>query len=363
MRLRLVKIASAVALTFLFSSTAWADRCKFSSEKDPHETDDPDPRGLNCSKCKEIADAIAKSDPNVWTLDIKYGKPKRVEVKRETGNPEVYWYVYYELTNNDKLERPCFIDVTAESDKGKNTYTYHDCIVPEVKAELRRVVGVKDGETLYTSEELCLTDGKNKLPSKDLPEKVHRDQASGIYEGANAKLSFPMIKPGETRKCVAMFQKLDTEFDFLTIYFHGLTNTTTSIPTTPDKPDALNPEASPVAAASEGEVRLVNDPKMQEPEANKRKVVERIFAIEFSCLGDEFAKAARPIVTNEEQLLRPKNLEKDEAAPPKYHDVGIFGTEIVEPADSTLEGKRVNPYTLLGRKWIQAEKWIKSDLR
>jgi len=321
------------------------------------------------------------------------GRPKRLEIKSGFGaassgllpgyspTSEVYWYVYYEVTNTDKVERPCFIDVCAESDKGKNTYTYHDFMVPECKEELRRILGIKEGETLYTSEELRKIDAsiQNKLPVRDdatpntnfATTKVERDAADGIYKGGCAVLAFPMIKPGETRKCVALFSKLDTEFDFLTIYFHGLTNTTTSVTeygvsvngtVTPPPPDSLNPEASPVAAA-ETEIRLVNDPKIQEPDANKRKIIERVFVLEYSCLGDEFAKTARSIITNEEQWIRPKNLERDETAPPKYHEVGIFGTEIVEPEDATLEGKKVSPFTFLGRKWIQTEKTIKSDSR
>lgn len=371
----LPKIAGGIALTLLLAAPARAEKCKFGPQEGPlaHDRDDADPP-LKCKKCEEIASDITQNDPNVWTLDLKYSNPKRVEIKREVGSTEVFWYVYYEVTNKDKLERPCFIDVTAESDKGKNRHLYHDSIVPEVKEELRKRVGAKADEVIYTSEELChIGNGVNELPNKDNPEsgkpepgkailpKVNRNAASGIYEGANAKLGFLMIKPGETKRCVAVFAKLNTEFDFLTIYFHGLCNTTTSVMKT-DKPDSLNPEASPVAVA-EAEVRLVHDGKIQEPEANKRKVIERVFAIEYSCLGDEFAKTSRSTVKNEEQWLRPRNQEKDETKPAVYNDVGHFGTEIVEPEDATLDQKKTAPYTFLGRKWIQTEKVIKSDLR
>src|SRR5581483_8728796 len=322
-----LRVAGGVALTLLIATPAFAEKCKFIKPDDPlaHERDESDPP-LRCRRCEEIAAEIAKNDANVWTLDLKHGRPRRIEIKKETGTSEVYWYIYYEVTNNDKLDRPCFIDVSAESDKGKNTYKYHDSMVPECKEELKKILGIKKDETLYTSEELRSPGEKNELPNKDnagtgrgppasdlnpppgsaiLP-KVNRNKESGIYEGANAKLGFLMIKPGETKKCVALFGKLDTEFDWLTIYFYGLCNTTTSVMKT-DKADALNPEASPVAVAEAGELRLVNDSKMQEPEANKRKVVERIFCIEYSCLGDEFAKTARSIIKNEEQHVRPKN--------------------------------------------------------
>jgi hypothetical protein len=409
----IAKVATSFALLVLLALPARADKCKFGD----HETDDPDPRGLKCTKCQELADAIAHGDKDasssreVWTLAMSYGKtptgialpprPRRLEIGlcrrgefpvtrpelalATTKETEVYWYIYYEITNNDKVERPCFVDVCAESNKGKNTYTYHDCMVPECKDELRRIFAIKEGETLFTSEELRYVPpatAQNKPPVRDdatqqtnyATTKVARDEKDGIYKGGCAVLALPMIKPGETRKCVALFSKLDTEFDFLTVYFHGLANTTTSIPEfalqiagipqTPQTPgDSLNPEASPVAGAAEAELRLVNDPKMQEPEQNKRKVVERVFCLEFSCLGDEFAKTARPIVTNEEQLIRPKNLERDEGQPARYHEVGHFGQEIVEAEDAALEGKKVSPYTFLGRKWIQTEKSIKSDSR
>lgn len=382
----LLETAGGLALSLLLATPAYAEKCKFVKADDPqaHERDDADPP-LKCRKCEEIAAEIAKNDANVWTLDLKLGHPKRIEIKKETGHSEVYWYLYYEVTNNDRLERPCFIDVSAESDKGKRTYKYHDSMVPECKEELKRIIGIKKDETLYTSEDLRNTGTPNELPNKDNPEvgkgvlpKVTRNKDSGIYEGANAKLGYLMIKPGETKRCVAVFGKLDNEFDWLTIYFHGLCNTTTSNmkiekpdlrePFAPGKkvemPDSLNPEAAPVAVAAESELRLVHDSKMQEPDANKRKVVERVFCVEYSCLGDEFAKTARSIIKNEEQDVRPKNLERDETKPAVHHDVGLYGTEIVESADATVEGnKKAAKYTFTGRKWIQTEKVIKSDLR
>ncbi|HZU98770.1 MAG TPA: hypothetical protein VFF73_18840, partial [Planctomycetota bacterium] len=173
---RIFGIAACLMLTAVFAPSAWADRCPFSTVDNPHDCDDPNP--LKCKKCEEIAAQIAKRDPNVWTLDLavtaedfkkkyvtdptlakslarKFGVPRRVEIKKELGASEVYWYVYYEVTNNDELERPCWIHVTAESDKGKNTVFYNDSIVPEVLEELKKIVGVKEGETLYTSTELC----------------------------------------------------------------------------------------------------------------------------------------------------------------------------------------------------------------
>jgi len=406
---------SGVAISLLTASPAFAQKCDFSPNKtdskgninpDYHERDPNDPP-LRCKKCEEIAARIAKQDANVWTLDLKYGKPKRIEVKKELGTSDVYWYVYYEVTNNTDLERPCFIDVAAESDKGKNTYHYHDMMVPECKEELRKILGIKADELLYTSEELRAPGVPNKLPNKDSPEtrpaldpdakkefpdpapntaitpQVARSKTSGLYEGGNASIGYLMIKPGETKKCVALFGKLDPEFDFLTIYFYGLCNTTTSnmpvvmpdhrgLPKTDEdfernkkveQPDSINPEANPVAAVAESEKRLVNDSKIQEPVAKKAKVIERIFCIEYSCTGDEFAKTTRPIVPHEDQPTRPRNLERDETKPAVYHDVGLYGTEIVEPEDATVEGNKKARFTYTARKWIQTEKVIASDLR
>lgn len=331
----LLKVAGSVVLAVAFALPAYAEKCKFGD----HERDENDPP-LKCKKCEEISEELARKDPHVWTLQLKYDRPRRLEIKRETGTSEVYWFVAYEVTNIDKVARPCFVDVTAESDKGKNTYTYHDSVLPDLKDELRRVVGVKDGETLFTQTEMCLPGQgeENALPNKD-----------GTVKTGQARIAFQTIQPGETRKCVAVFDKIDPEFDVLTIYFHGLTNTI----------HALNPESSPVA---EGEYRLINDDaKTADP--YRRKVVERIFAVEWECLGDEFAKTTRSIRKREEQTLRPKNLARDESEPAKYHDVGVFGTEIVEPEEKAVEGKKPSPFTFLGRKWIQVEKTIKSDLR
>jgi hypothetical protein len=361
-----LKVASGVALVTVLStmtatiSPALAEKCKFGD----HERDENDPP-LKCRKCEEIAKSLAEVNPHVWTLQIAYHHPRRVEVKREAGvgKSEVYWFIAYEVTNTDKVPRPCFIDVCAESDKGKNTYTYHDSIVPECKEEIRRILGMKEGETLYTQTEMCLPNQgeANALPNKDGAVKVGPDPTTvkqtpdpsegAIQSGGNAKLALQLLAPGETRKCAACFGKLDTEFDVLTIFFQGLCNPV----------EALNPEASPVA---EGEYRIVaDDVKTADP--YRRKIVERVLAIEFECLGDEFAKTTRSIYKHEEQLLRPINLNKDPdpAAPPRYHEVGVFGTEIIDAEEKTVEGKKSSPYTFLARKWIQVEKTIKSDLR
>src|SRR5579883_2059325 len=204
---RIFGIAACLMLTAVFAPSAWADRCPFSTVDNPHDCDDPNP--LKCKKCEEIAAQIAKRDPNVWTLDLavtaedfkkkyvtdptlakslarKFGVPRRVEIKKELGASEVYWYVYYEVTNNDELERPCWIHVTAESDKGKNTVFYNDSIVPEVLEELKKIVGVKEGETLYTSTELCHPgQEQNKLPSKDNPTPQAGRPGEGILPKVN----------------------------------------------------------------------------------------------------------------------------------------------------------------------------------
>jgi hypothetical protein len=361
-----------------FAAPAFAEKCPFSAATDPHERDENDPP-LKCRKCEEIAEKIAHKDANVWTLDLKYGKPRRVEVKREAKNSEVYWFIHYEVTNVDTVPRPCFIDVTAESDKGRNTYTYHDSAVPEVVEEARRILGLKESETLYTQVDLCMpgpdSEGKrleNRLPNKDGTVLELTDQSGkplvdsrsgkpafsrfidrdGVVKDGPAKIAFSLIQPGETRKCVAIFQQLDAEMDVLTIYFQGLTNAV----------DALNPEAVPVG---EGDFRIVNDElKANDPDhPYRRKVIDRLFVLEYECLGDEFSKSSRSIKPHEEQRVRPVNLSKDETDPVRYHDVGVFGTEIVEPEEKTIEGRKTVPFTFLARKWIQVERTIKSDLR
>src|SRR4051812_45359051 len=125
------------------SRVAFAEKCPFSASD--HDKDENDPP-LRCKKCEAIAEELARKNKSVWTLDFKYSRPKRVEVKKETGQPDVFWYVYYEVTNIDKVDHPCFIDVMAESDKGKNRHDYHDTAVAEVTDELRKILGIKEGE-------------------------------------------------------------------------------------------------------------------------------------------------------------------------------------------------------------------------
>ncbi|MBI3725249.1 hypothetical protein HY251_15060, partial [bacterium] len=325
---------------------------------DRDESDHP----LKCKKCEAIAEKLSRENPSVWTLQLKYDRPKRVEVKRELKEgSEVYWYIYYEIKNIDKIDRPCFIDVMAESDKGKNQHWYHDHAVPEVVAELRKILAIKDDEVLHTQVELT-TPNKgeaNQLPNKD-----------GTVRGGEAKLALPSIKPGETKRCVAIFPKFDNEMDVLTVYFHGLCNTIAGIPSetrasnfpSPHETvlvDGSNPETSPVA---EGEGRLIADDAKNAGDY-KRKVIDRVYAIEYECPGDEFAKSVRSIPKHEEQTLRPKNLARYPDDPVKYHDVGVFGTEIIEPEEKQIEGKKASPFTFLARKWIQVERTIKSDLK
>src|SRR3954470_15624135 len=73
------------ALVLGTTGPAFAEKCQFSAASDPHDRDENDPP-LKCHKCDEIGDKIKARDTNVWTPDLKYGKPRRVEVKREAKN-------------------------------------------------------------------------------------------------------------------------------------------------------------------------------------------------------------------------------------------------------------------------------------
>ncbi len=344
--IRWSSFVAAASLAVGLGLPAYAEKCPFAGP-DGHERDESDPP-LRCKKCEAIAEELRAKNPSVWTLKLTYDRPKRVEVKRELKeNAEVYWYIYYEITNQDKIDRPCFIDVMAESDKGKNQYWYHDSAVPEVTEELKKILGIKENEVLHTQLEMT---SPNKGETNQLPNK------DGTVKGGEAKIALPTIKPGETKKCVAVFTKFDNEMDVLTIYFHGLCNTVAGVPI---PIDGLNPETSPV---SEGEGRLIaDDAKTADP--YRRKVIDRVYAIEYECTGDEFKKSTRPIIKHEEQTLRPRNLAKDEGDPVKYHDIGVFGTEIIDPEEKTIEGKKPSPFTFLARKWVQVERTIKSDLK
>jgi len=252
MRIPLILAAAlAVAVPALVPRAprvASAEECPF-CHKDIEEG-----RGtFNCRACEETANVIARETLQ-WTLEFKHEKPRRVTVKGEANAHETYWWFAYTIKNVDKDAHSFSIAITAESDKGKNVAKYIDTAVPEVTAEVRRILGVKEGETLDTQAELSgvAPGGQHTPPAKDAPPA-----------GESAKLALPTVKPGQVRRCIAMFKAFDPELDVLTIRVHGL--------------------------SSDVEVEPIADQPF------RRKVRDRVLEIKYESPGDEFMTQVRPI--------------------------------------------------------------------
>lgn len=175
----------------------------------------------------------------------KFTRPRAIVIKKETDEPEVYWYLLYTIQNHDKDDHPFFLNVSACSDKanasdygvahnlghkigGKDSAIYNDLARDDVKKavqrklinELSRGEGMKDrGTDLADWTTLCLP--KELAKKTELqPKEVEGEGIKETDEGVN----LPVIKAGETKRCIAIFKKLDNEARTIKIYFQGLTN-------------------------------------------------------------------------------------------------------------------------------------------
>lgn len=218
----------------------------------------------------EKAKQIAKNS-GLWYLKFKHEAPRWISMNNDLGvedgkiphefsgsakqlRTENYFYVFYTITNKEEKDIRVFINVTGESDKNKNVTSsrdrkqkfvskwdrmrvkdvdekkadakldkrklfrsryrknYHDvhdkAVFKKVEAILRYRGKVKKGEKLYSQVDLTIPTTKTNLNA----------------DPATRKLAMPVMKPGETRKCVAIFRRFDVEMDVLVLTFRGLSN-------------------------------------------------------------------------------------------------------------------------------------------
>lgn len=223
----------------------------------------------NCQECEKAANDIAQKAA-AWTIQLKHEKPRRVTVKDDSGTPETFWWFSYTLKNTDQDAHEFSMHISAVSDKGKNLYQYEDGSVPEVVAEIRRILGMKEGETLYTQAELNTSPQgqQHQLPGKEAPPG-----------GGSGKVALPTIKPGETFRCVAIFKKLDAEMDRLKISVHGLSN---------------DVEVKQTDQPWDSEFGFGEKPATPN-QPFRRKVKDRVLEIEYESPGDEFTTNVRPL--------------------------------------------------------------------
>lgn len=213
---------------------------------------------LKCPRCVEKAEKIARGNQRVWVLDFKPGKIGRVQLKDDTGDVENYWFLPYTLKNKDEHPRPFFIDVTARSDKGNRHHRYHDTWIPDVYDEVRKALGVRDGQQLLSQKDVCMPP----------PGQRNEPPPAAASSHDRAKIALPVIQPGETLQCVAMFQQFDPELDELVVRVRGLT--TSSLLTH----DAyVAPDGQP----------------------HRRVITEAVLELTYRRPGDEFAHGQDPI--------------------------------------------------------------------
>jgi len=133
-----------------------------------------------------------------WIVDFEPVCLRMVAPKEGLGTGRVYWYMLYDLKNGSKEARDLFIEITAASDKGK---TYSDMYLPSVE----RAIEKKEGDPNLW--------GKTDLHA--LASKRERN---------DPKYNYFTLKPGEKRRCVAVFNRLDLNANKITIRVAGLSN-------------------------------------------------------------------------------------------------------------------------------------------
>jgi hypothetical protein len=231
-----------------------ADQCAFCATEL-----EPGTNPLKCPHCIELAEKIARGNERVWVLEFQQGNLGRIQIKDDTGDTENYWFLPYTLKNKDEHPHEFFIDVTATSDKGNQEYRYHDMWIPDVFDEAAKILGVREGHPLLSQRELCMPPAgqQNTMP-----------QISNPQVNESAKIALPTIQPGETLRCVALFQKIDPEMDRLTIKVRGLTSSS-----------LLTHDAYVIP----------------DSQPNRRIVNEAVLLLDYRRPGDEFAHGQDPI--------------------------------------------------------------------
>lgn len=186
-----------------------------------------------------VADDFASK--KLYQLKFEQDRVHRVTLGREP-EIETYWFLPFTLTNEDAEDHSFFLDVSATSDKN---VTYRNLEHAQVKELARRRLGVRKDGRLWSAADL--TTGH---------------EPTDIGAPFPRKLDLPVIKAGESVRCVAIFRGPDPEADRITVTVRGLSNDV--VIATTDKP-------------------------------NERKLVERALELSYERPGDEFYRSSDAI--------------------------------------------------------------------
>jgi len=125
-----------------------------------------------------LASASFALEP-MWELDVDFSHPQMVTINSPTGD-RTYWCVVYSFTNSSEQPRAAQPRITLSSDTGKSC---EDTYLPAVFD----VINKKNGGTLLSVTKTALE-----------------------------------LKPGDSRRAVAIFDKPDSETALLTLLAYGL---------------------------------------------------------------------------------------------------------------------------------------------
>jgi hypothetical protein len=132
-----------------------------------------------------------------WTIEFDAKKLSMISPTEGIAEGRVYWYLLYDLKNGSKEDRQVYVTVTATSD---DKVKYSDVFLPSVEKAIER----KEKEPLW-----------GKVDEFDVLSKRKPD---------DPKYRYVVLKAGETRKCVAVFNRFDVNASKIKISVTGLSN-------------------------------------------------------------------------------------------------------------------------------------------
>lgn len=198
------------ALVFAMGGVAWAllsltqETATVQAQEEPAPADPADPApaeagdGASAEKTGEKAGVDAAQGPsNFWLIDFEFKALRMISPQRGLGSEKVYWYMLYTLSNPSKESHELYVQISASSDHNKE---YADLFLPAVEKAIER----KENAPLWGKVDLFETSRKKK-PS-------------------DPKYNYTVLKAGEKRSCVAVFNRLDPNANKITIHVAGLSN-------------------------------------------------------------------------------------------------------------------------------------------
>jgi hypothetical protein len=141
--------------------------------------------------------APSQEKSSFWTVDFESKALRMISPDSGIGVRRVFWYMLYELSNRSDEDRQVFVNITGASDHNKR---YADLFLPSVE----RAIEKKEGRSLWG--------------------KVDEFEITSKRKPTNPKYSYMTLKAGQTRYCVAVFNRLDPNANHIKISVSGLSN-------------------------------------------------------------------------------------------------------------------------------------------